>query len=319
MSALSNAINSKSLRPAKGRSLLKCTKDYVCIDLETTGLDSQCDSIIEICATRVVNGEISDRYQTLICPPQEIDPFITQLTGISNDMLIGQPSIEETLQDAISFIGDSLIVGHNVNFDINFLYDECVAQGIDELSNDFVDTMRFARRLFPNLPNYKLKTISDYFGCGLKGMHRAENDVQITIGCYEYMKQHIKNNKISMEELLPIKQSKFHSVHSKDICPCEGKCDESNPFYGKNIVFTGTLERMDRRSAMQYVADIGGINADRVTKSTDFLVLGNNDYCASIKDGKSAKQKKAEQMRLDGSPIEIISERVFYEMLESGE
>jgi DNA polymerase-3 subunit epsilon len=81
------------------------------------------------------------------------------------------------------------------------------------------------------------------------------------------------------------------------------------------FVFTGTLERMPRKEAMQYVVDAGGVCADNVTKKTNYLVLGIIDYCVTIKDGKSTKQKKAEHLKLSGSDIETISENVFYEML----
>lgn len=74
---------------------------------------------------------------------------------------------------------------------------------------------------------------------------------------------------------------------------------------------------MPRKNAMQIVADLGGINGDNVTKKTNFLILGNNDYCKSIKDGKSSKQKKAEKLKLSGQDIEIIPESVFYDLIES--
>lgn len=72
---------------------------------------------------------------------------------------------------------------------------------------------------------------------------------------------------------------------------------------------------MVRKEAMQIVADLGGKNADNVTKKTNYLILGNNDYCKSIKDGKSSKQKKAEKLKLDGYDIEIIPENVFYDII----
>lgn len=68
---------------------------------------------------------------------------------------------------------------------------------------------------------------------------------------------------------------------------------------------------------MQIVADPGGINGDSVTAKTNYLILGNNDYCKSIKGGKSNKQKKAEKLKLEGQDIEIITENVFYDMMES--
>lgn len=81
-------------------------------------------------------------------------------------------------------------------------------------------------------------------------------------------------------------------------------------------VFTGTLERMTRKEVMQIVVDLGGINGNSVTAKTNYLILGNNDYCPLIKDGKSNKQKKAEELKLKGKDIEILTENVFYDMIE---
>ena len=92
--------------------------------------------------------------------------------------------------------------------------------------------------------------------------------------------------------------------------------DEDNPFYGKTVVVTGVLQKMSRAEVMQLIADIGGITGDNVTKKTDYLVLGNNDYCKSIRDGKSSKQKKAEKYILDGLDIKIISENTYYDMID---
>jgi DNA polymerase-3 subunit epsilon len=72
---------------------------------------------------------------------------------------------------------------------------------------------------------------------------------------------------------------------------------------------------MTRKEAMQLVVDLGGICGDSVTKKTNYLILGNNDFCTSIKDGKSAKQKKAESLALSGNDIKIISENVFYDLV----
>ena len=73
---------------------------------------------------------------------------------------------------------------------------------------------------------------------------------------------------------------------------------------------------MKRKDAMQIVADIGGINQDNVTAETNYLILGNNDYCSTIKDGKSIKQKKAEKLKLKGNDIDILPENVFYDMID---
>ena len=104
-------------------------------------------------------------------------------------------------------------------------------------------------------------------------------------------------------------------IKAKDIIGDETKINPDSPIYKKRCVFTGKLEKFTRVQAMQVVADLGGINEDRVTKNTNFLILGNNDYCSTIKDGKSSKQKKAEKNKLAGQDIEIVPETVFYDML----
>jgi len=99
----------------------------------------------------------------------------------------------------------------------------------------------------------------------------------------------------------------------------EDEIDKTHPLYGKKVVFTGALVRFKRAAAMQLVANLGGTNQNSVTKETDFLVLGNNDYCRTIKDGKSSKQKKAEEYMFTGTGISIMDEQTFYDMIEAGD
>jgi len=125
------------------------------------------------------------------------------------------------------------------------------------------------------------------------------------------MKGHMESNGITIESLQPTKSG----FSAKDIQASTTDFDVTSPIFEKMFVFTGTLERMTRKEAMQLVVDRGGLCGDAVNKKTNFLVLGNNDYCSTIKDGKSTKQKKAEQLKLAGCDIEIISENVFYDMI----
>jgi DNA polymerase-3 subunit epsilon len=112
----------------------------------------------------------------------------------------------------------------------------------------------------------------------------------------------------------PIKKhtSKFNI---KEIQKTTEDIDETNPFYNKHCVFTGTLETMSRREAAQIVVNFGGITEDRITKRTNFLILGDNDY-NKRGENKSTKHKKAEQYILQGQELQIIPENVFYDMIE---
>lgn len=303
----------KPKRDFKGKSIFVISDDYVVIDLETTGLSPQYDKIIELGAIKVKDGEVVDTYQQLVNPGTRIDEFVVELTGITNEMVQGMPSIQQVIHEYISFIGDSLVVGHNANFDVNFLYDNVIECGLNPFSCDFVDTMRMSRRLFPEYQHHRLKDLKKRMQIDIVGQHRVVADCLTTMQCYEFMKKHMMDNNIDVQQLMPRRKA---YVRASDIKSEKIDFDCSHPLYGKVCVFTGTLEKMTRKEAMQIVVDYGGVCGDNITKNTNILVLGNNDYCKTIKDGKSNKQKKAEQYMLAGYDIQIMPESVFYDMID---
>ncbi len=301
----------------KGRSLIDFPSDCCVIDIETTGLDYFCDEIIEISAINVVDGHFSDTFSQLVRPDEPISDFITQLTGITNDMLADKPSIKDVLPLFLDFVGDSLLVGYNVNFDINFLYDAAKEHLNVEFDNDYVDVLRIARRIHPELPRRKLKDMVLYYNLDDIGSHRAEADSIQTYLVLSKLHDDVITKYGNVEEFKnSIKKNSSHGVKASEITSDSASHLTDHPLYGKVCVFTGTLEKMSRRDAMQLVSDIGGLLGDSVTKKTNYLILGNNDYCKSIKDGKSNKQKKAEQLILAGQDLQILSENAFYSMFE---
>lgn len=302
------------MRENKGNSLLIFPVDYTVVDIETTGLSPEYDEIIELCAVRYHNKDFVEKYTTLVKPSNEIDNFIEQLTGITNDMLATAPKIKEVLPEFLDFIGNDVVVGHNVNFDINFLYDNSIEYLSKPLTNDFVDTMRIARLLHKENRHNRLSDLAERYGLSYDGAHRSEYDCLLTNSVLQLFEKEFKESYGDDAKLNSLLSS-FHSVKSAEIMSNVSDFDINNPIFGKTIVFTGTLEKMLRREAMQIVADLGGINGDSVTKKTNYLVLGNNDYCTTIKDGKSSKQKKAEDYKLKGYDIEIVPENVFYDMV----
>lgn len=303
-----NAPN--TVRREKGKSTLVCVNDYIAIDIETTGLDSVIDDIIELAAIKYHDGTPIDTFHSLIKPQCEISAFITELTGITNDMVSSAPCISEILPSFLSFIDKNIVIAHNANFDINFIYDVCKITLGQPVRNDFVDTLRLSRNLFPD-GKHRLIDLVQRFELGDTVNHRAVGDAQQAAACYEYMKKYMRENNISSEFLL----DRSRQVRAKHINTNNTDFDTSSPIFNNVFVFTGVLDKMPRRKAMQLVADFGGICGDSVTKATNFLVLGCNDYCNAIKDGKSAKHKKAEKLKLAGQDINIISENVFYDMV----
>lgn len=302
-------------RKGKGKSLIELPNNYVCIDLETTGFSPQYDEIIEIAAFKVKDREIIDKFYTLVKPSFEIDSYIQELTHITNEMLENAPAIEAVLHLLIEFISDEVLVGHNVSFDVNFIYDNYLKIFNECFSNNYVDTMRLSKKLYPELPHHRLKDLIKLFDVKIEGAHRAFYDAGATMICFEHLRDAVIKKFGSEEEFKKLFSCKSKRKSLDDIsAECEN-FDINNPFYQKNVVFTGTLERMTRREAAQVVVNLGGLCENGVTKKTDFLILGNNDYCKSIKDGKSSKQKKAESLILKGSDLKIIPESVFYDLL----
>ena len=183
-------------REFKGNSLLKWVDDYVLVDIETTGLSPQTDEIIEIGAIKVKENKIVDQYDSLIRIDYPLNPFITNLTGITNEMLQkGKDSIQ-VLEEFMEFTGKDIIMGHNVNFDINFIYDKCEIYLDSYLKNDFVDTMRIAKKVIPNCKNYKLGTLAQMFDVDYKNAHRGLKDVEITYEVYNKLKEYDRGEEI---------------------------------------------------------------------------------------------------------------------------
>lgn len=296
------------LRPYKGKSLLTFPNEYVVFDLETTGLDSSCDSIIEIAAIRVSNDRIIEEFQTLVNPNAPIDDFIMHLTGISNEMVSDAPLIESVLPAFLRFIGDDIVIGHNANFDVNFIYDACVRLGLPPIRNDFVDTLRLSRLLCPEEEHHRLSDLVNRYGLAPGTAHRAMADVIHTNDCLMFLRIDEDAERVCCQG--PRKHSDARKIHIQKERYCE------NPYIlGKKFVFTGTLDHFKRDDAMQLVVDSGGLCANTVSRKVDFLVVGTPEYVTAIHGGKSTKQKRAEELRLKGDDIQVISENVFLDMI----
>lgn len=308
-----------TIREKKGKSLLANPQNYVLVDIETTGLFPQYDEIIEISAVRIKNNEIIDSFSELVKPYNEINSFIEQLTGITNDMVKNARRIKDVLKSFLSFIKeDDILVGYNFNFDVNFLYDSILENINSYFSNDFVDVLRFSRLLIKEkIDNCKLKTVAKFYNIDYSKAHRGKEDCLITFQVFKNLQNEAINQYGSLEKFFEHRKNieKGQQYNLKNISSQKEIFDEEHPMYRSTFCFTGKLEKMTRLEAAQIVVDFGGFVSNTVTSKTNFLVLGNNDYCSTIKDGKSSKQKKAEKMKLDGEDIEIIPENIFYEMI----
>jgi DNA polymerase III epsilon subunit family exonuclease len=157
--------------------LAKAGAEFVVVDVETTGTDPKMADLLEVAAVRVKGGKITDRWSTLVNPGRPI--IGNQMHGITDKDVKGAPTPAEAARKALDFVGDALLVGHSVGFDIGFL-EAALGDGTRIEQGRYLDTLVIAREGYPDLENYKLGTLASFFGIELKGNHRALPDAEAT-------------------------------------------------------------------------------------------------------------------------------------------
>lgn len=169
---------------------MKMIQDFTALDIETTGLDPKMDKIIEVAAVRVRNGQITAEYQSLVSPGRCLNERITELTGITDDMLRDAPMPEQVIPQLLSFIGNDILLGHSVLFDYSFVKRAAVDQGkVCGENYDFdkmqgLDTLKLARKYLPQLPSRSLPYLCSYYGIDQKA-HRAMEDAKAAAELYQ--------------------------------------------------------------------------------------------------------------------------------------
>lgn len=162
--------------------------DYIVFDLETTGFAPGYSEIIEIGALKCNSGKICEVFQTYICPTEEYIPWrITQITGITFDMVKNSPGFEDAIPMFLQFMGELPVVGHNVSFDTKFMKRYSYACGCDFEPTNIFDTLPMARKTIYDTPNHKLETLKEYLGIQLAS-HNAVDDCKVTQHLFEHCK-----------------------------------------------------------------------------------------------------------------------------------
>lgn len=155
-------------------------EEYVAFDLETTGLSSLHDTIIEIGAAIMKGNEVLSTFQTFVDPHRPLQPKIVDLTGINDQMLAGQPDISEAMPKFLEYVGSRPLCAHNADFDIGFVTAACEKLGLP-FHPTYVDTLILAQNLMPELGKYKLNIVADALSLPDFNHHRASDDA-ITCG-----------------------------------------------------------------------------------------------------------------------------------------
>lgn len=177
------------------KELYDNNKPLVVFDLETTGLNTEKDRIIEIGALRIENGIVVKKISTLLNPGIPVPYYATKVNGITTDMLQSQPNDIDGVKEFCDMLDDSYIIAHNISFDIGFINSYLSRMGRDTIKNNLVDTVRLARKAFPGRKKYSLGEIAKNLGIDVFDAHRAEDDTRV---CYELYKKSI-NELIRME------------------------------------------------------------------------------------------------------------------------
>lgn len=151
----------------------------VFFDLETTGLDDALDEIVEIGAQKYLGGELVGEWSTLVCPKQVISAQASKISGITQEMLHGQPSIETVLPQFLQWMQGGILVAHNATFDIGFVREAGLRLGMG-IEWPVLCTLKMARSLLPALERKNLDTLAQYYGLQFEARHRSIGDVKVT-------------------------------------------------------------------------------------------------------------------------------------------
>ena len=159
-------------------------EEFVVFDIETMGLNAYSNEIIEIGAVKIKAGRIIDRYSQLFNPGKPIPYKITEITGITDQLVANEPSVDQVIGKFVDFIGDAVLVAHNAPFDMGFIKRDIKKYLNIDLENSVIDTLQMARDLFPDLKKYGLGDLNKVLGLALENHHRAVDDSQATANMF---------------------------------------------------------------------------------------------------------------------------------------
>lgn len=302
--------------------------DFITLDFETA--TSQRDSPCEIGLTFVSGGQIVDTKSWLIKPMyEEFDYFNILIHGIRPEHVADKLEFNELWTEIKPLVENKFIIAHNAGFDISVLRRTLEAYKLPFPTLNYSCSYIFSKKVWQGLPAYDLKTLCKINNIDFKH-HRAGPDskatAELTLKAFEItgvssLDDFPEKLKTTVGQLFEggYRPSETKRIRkATDLTKIVGDTAKHNIdsiFYGRTVVFTGALSSMVRAHAQQAIADIGGIIGNGVTKDTDFLVVGQQDYRVVGDDGISSKQEKAVILIEKGSTLEILSEDDFLKNL----
>lgn len=307
--------------------------NFVAVDVETA--TSNRSSICQLSLAFVADGQITEKKSWLIQPPEnKYDAFNTYIHGIDAAATAEAPAFPDVWPEIKSLLDNRIVVAHNTAFDMYALHDALELYSLDYPTFDYYCTLRLSKELLHGIPNYTLPEV--YLACTGEHLQNHHDATADALACAEIMCRLFKLADVDSFETLAerfrirkgefapgmfVAQSKMRDysnrVNALDRIqiPDESQFDPDNYFYGKAVCFTGTCSFGTRLELLQKIADVGGIPVNSVTKKTDVLVVGQQDYRVVGEDGMSNKQEKAMKLLQSGQPIEILSESDFLQLI----
>ncbi len=294
------AVNGSANMPFDG--------EYVAFDLETTGLYRH-DTIIEIGAVRMKQGVEVERFQTFVDPKRRLHPKTVELTGITDDMLKGAPTIEEILPQFKEFVGDSILVAHNADFDANFVRRACEDLGI-EWDMTYVDTLTISQCLMPEMGRFSLDVVAKKFDLADFNHHRAGDDAlvcgKIASRLFEMLTERGVADVQSMNDaMLPLRP-----VHRQETVRCQHIV-----LFAKNQMGLRNLYRLISESNLKFYKKFPRIFKSELLKYREGLIIGsaceNNELFQAVISGKSDKELMRLASFYDYLEVQPISNNSF--------
>ncbi len=255
---------------AKGTERPDFLTDYTLIDVETTGLSASRDRITELGGLKVRGGEVVATYSELVKFPgkNEVPAFLTRLNGIDAAKILadGVP-VDRAIHDFRSFIGADVIIGYNVDFDLNFVYDLTEAYHQPRLTNDYVDILRLARAFYPQERHNRLIDCMKRMDIAESQEHRGLDDCLDTKKVYDYLQNHLNR-----AQLVQIQ----HSLKNVDLLTDELPVSALafDPVARKSVVFEGTFycPEFEFKTILSH---LGATVQPELTNQTDLVLLSD--------------------------------------------
>lgn len=166
--------------------------EFVVFDVETTGLSSKYDSIIELAGVKVKNGEVIDKFERFSNPGEKLSELIKELTGITDDMLVGAPDISSVITDFKEWVGDAIFVAHNASFDMGFIDEAYEKEGLGKSTNGVIDTLELSRTINTKMKKHGLNILAKQYNVDLTQHHRAIYDAEATAYIFIKMMAQLK-------------------------------------------------------------------------------------------------------------------------------